>query len=135
MSKRRIPTEDWVWDGHAAHLIVGSRCQFHLATRVGDYQISTVGEYLPESNRNTDGGEYGGKEYARFETVGAGRLFETYVFRCGGPGFGTVDEFLEVDSLAANDHDSATRNHMELCRKYAVLPQPVWRSAYSSEED
>ena len=125
--KKMIPAEEWVWDGHAAHLIVGPRCQFHLATRVGDYQISTVGEYMPERARETDGARLGGKEYAEFKSIGLGRLFETFVFHCSGDGFGRPEEFLEVDSLSANDHDTATRNHMDLCRKWAVLPQPEWR--------
>lgn len=127
---RTIPMKDWVWDGHAAHLIVGRYCQFHLATRAGDYVISTVGEYRPPKGTRPDGEQLGGEEYAEFESVGLDRLFETYVFHCTGPGFGEISEFNEVDSLSANDHDTANRNHMELCRKYAVLPQPEWRSVY-----
>src|SRR5919106_127620 len=36
------------WFGHAAHFICGRWCRFHLATQVGDYLVSTVGEYWPE---------------------------------------------------------------------------------------
>ncbi len=28
---------------------------------------------------------------------------------------------MEIDSLPANDHDTAHRNHLKLCRKYAGL--------------
>lgn len=130
---RTIPADEWVWDGHAAHLIVGSRCQYHLATRIGDYVISTVGEYRPQKGTRPDGEGLGGKEYAEFESIGSGRLFETYVFHAAGEGFGEISEFNEVDSLVANDHDTATRNHMTMCRKYAELPQLVWRSVYGED--
>lgn len=114
---RRIPEREWLWDGHAAHLIVGSRCQFHLATRIGDYLVSTVGEYRPPTSKDADGEGL----YDEFETVGAGRLFETFVFRTGGSGFGYVTEWSEIDAKAANDHDAATANHMAMCDKYAAL--------------
>jgi len=39
--------DEWVWMPHAAHLMVGNDCRFHLATYVGGYIVSTVGEYLP----------------------------------------------------------------------------------------
>jgi len=112
-----IPESEWIWDGHQAHLRV--TCEFHLATRVGDYIVSTVGEYRPQSGR-ADGAQYG-LEYARFETIGSGRLFETFVFRTSGEGLGTPDTFDEVDTEIANDHNTARLNHMAMCRKYAGL--------------
>lgn len=109
----RIPESEWLWDGHARHLIVSNSCRFHLATRVGDYIVSTVGEYV--------GPHPDGKgEYALFETIGAGRLFETFVFHAHGDGFGEPDTYSEIDSLSANDHDAATENHMRLCHEYAA---------------
>lgn len=114
------PVESWVWDGHAAHLIVGSSCQFHLATRVGDYIVSTVGEYRSETDHPDGDRNYAETgDYAAFTTIGVGRLFETYVFRAVGSGFGKVTDYSEIDALPANDHDTATANHMTLCRKYA----------------
>lgn len=38
----------WEWYGHPAHFICGDKCRFHLATKVGKYLVSTVGELWPE---------------------------------------------------------------------------------------
>ena len=108
-----VPASEWIWDGHARHLIVGRHCEFHLATRVGDYIVSTVGEYRGP-HPDGDG------EYREFETVGAARLFETFVFNASGDGFGEPTDYSEIDFRPANDHDTATANHMALCRKYAA---------------
>ena len=116
-----IPADRWVWDGHAGHFIGSRSCQFHLNTRIGGYIVSTVGEYRLPKGHPVDGKSIGGEEYAEFESIGLGRLFETYVFRASGEGYGEVDEFVEVDALNANDHDTANRNHMALCQKYAEL--------------
>lgn len=113
----------WKWFGHAAHLIVGNMCRFHLATlvRTGRILVSTVGEYVPRSQPN-------GIE--KFETVGCDRLYETYVFRttkgkcecgCGLP----LINYSEIDSLPANDARTATKNHMKLCQKWASLNIPL----------
>ena len=111
-----LDVERWVWDGHAGHLVVGHSCRFHLATRVGHYIVSTVGEYIPPKGSRTDGtGDYEG-----MKTVGIGRLFETYVFPASGDGYGEVDDWSEIDRLPANDHDTATANHMAMCRRYAI---------------
>ncbi len=40
---------DWVWMPHPAHFICARDCRFHLATKVGDFIVSTVGELLPDS--------------------------------------------------------------------------------------
>ena len=118
-----IDPAEWMWDGHAGHLIVGSQCEFHLATRVGNYRISTVGEYRPKSKHPPSriGLDKVDDTYAEYETVGAGRLFETFVFRAEGDGYGDVTEWSEIDTEVANDHDTATANHMSMCRKYARL--------------
>lgn len=116
-----ISESEWRWDGHAGHLIVAKWCRFHLSTRVGDYRISTIGEYVQPNiaGIEPDGKDLGGPEYAEFESVGLGRLFETYVFRVHGDGLGEVDDWGEIDSLSANDHDTANANHLAMCRKYA----------------
>lgn len=110
-----VPESEWFWDGHAGHLIVGDQCQFHLATRVGEFIVSTVGEWAASLPSRADGTG----DYAKFSTIGAGRLFETFVFRADGEGYGEIAELSEIDSRSANDHDTATANHMAMCRKYA----------------
>ena len=98
--------------GHAAHFICGNRCRFHLATYVGKFIVSTVGE-LPEL----------GKDNNNFQEIGFGRLYETYVFKaiksknkcC--PYEIIVSE--EIDAIGANTADKATKNHFKLCNKWS----------------
>lgn len=112
------PIEDWRWFGVAGHFVMSSRCLHHLHTRVGNYRISTVGDYVLDQKKTP---------FLEFETVGAGRLYETYVFRitgecdqCDPPcGQGEITDWSEIDSLPANDVLTAEKNHMDLCRKYA----------------
>ena len=43
----KVTKDKWVWMGHAGHFICGHDCRFHMATRVGKYLVSTVGELWP----------------------------------------------------------------------------------------
>lgn len=101
-----IPPSRWVWCGYAGHLIVAKKCRFHLSTRVGDYRISTVGDYWPDGATAP-------------EEIGVGRLYETFVFRVSGPGEGEPDDYDEIDSEVYNDSEDADAGHMAMCRKYA----------------
>lgn len=109
-----VPIEKWKWYGMPGHLIVGDRCVHHLCTEVGQYLISTVGEYRPDHKKDR-------------EEVGCGRFFETYVFKLGrkfkrcscGCGVPTPSDMCEIDSLPANDAINADKNHMKMCRKYS----------------
>lgn len=103
---------DWKWYGHPGHLIVADKCRFHLCTIVGEFMISTVGEYWPERSvrevhahvydpewlaRNTEllGDEFDNAYFERFgyERIGASfmesidddPIYETMVFRTGEP--------------------------------------------------
>lgn len=122
---------------HAAHLIVARDCQFHLATCVGGYIVSTVGEYLPdepvreifaESRRITLVGKGDTRlaDYMQkrgFEEIGAGRKYETMVFRsrksdnkcCPW----TAAGWLEIDAKGYNGPDEAYEGHMQMCAKWA----------------
>ena len=55
---------------HPAHFIAGMRCNFRLATCVNGVIVSTVGEYHALGDESTPAME-----------IGAGRLYETMVFR------------------------------------------------------
>lgn len=137
-----VERSEWKWFGHAAHLIVGSDCRFHLATAInGEYLVSTVGEYVPGSQvrevlAETRGIKLEGRGDAReadymdkigFEDIGAGRKYETLVFRfsrvcdelecgCGAP---LPDDWSELDANGYNDAGSATRGHYEMCERWA----------------
>ncbi len=100
---------DWVWMGHAAHFICGDRCSFHLATYVGGYIVSTVGELVVHGQEE-------------FEEIGYKKLYETMVFRAK-PSENvccpyTIADLQEVVARGYNDADSATRGHMELCDEW-----------------
>jgi len=56
--------------GYPAHFICADRCKFHLATRVGKYLVSTVGDMRPTPE-------------SKMEIIGVNRFFETMVFKCG----------------------------------------------------
>lgn len=97
------------------HLIVADKCVHHLCTQVGNYLISTIGEYRPDGK--------GGKR----ETVGCDRFFETFVFKLGrkfsrcecGCQMPEPNDWCEIDSIPANDAAAADKNHLKMCRKYA----------------
>lgn len=106
-----IPMSAWRWEGHAGHLIVSNRCRFHMHTRIGNYRISTIGDYWPEGHTGDQP-----------EEIGLGRTHETYVFRVEGPLEGEpTDGYLEIDSDTYNDCEDARFGHMVMCRKYARI--------------
>jgi len=136
-----IARSEWEWFGNAAHLIVGSHCRFHLATRVGPWLVSTVGEYVPdyavrEIMAQRRGFDLEGQGDAReadwlkkhgFEEIGFGRKYETMVFRWArlcdseecGCGLPTPDDWEELDSDGYNDAASATRGHYAMCERWS----------------
>lgn len=110
-----VPERDWKWFGNPAHLAVRQNCHFHLATLVGKYVVSTVGEYIPD----------GETEYKR---IALDALFETLVFRHNGDfcgcGCGLPDiEAAEIDGQKANTAKDANVNHAAMCSKYAMESQ------------
>jgi hypothetical protein len=130
----------WVWLPHPSHFICAAHCRFHLATCVGDFIVSTVGEYVPpEGTREVLAACRGivleGKGDARerdwlrkvgFEDIGHMRKYETMVFhavpapadaKCGCRFH--VGDWLELYGVGANDPEEAYRNHMTLCEEWA----------------
>lgn len=111
-----IPESEWKWQGYAGHLIVAQWCLFHMNTVVGEYIVSTVGDY----RREGDGPR---------TTIGAGKesFFETYVFKghepCGTADCKceTVTNFGEIDGSRWATPREAQAGHMAFCRKYAAL--------------
>ena len=141
----------WVWMPHPAHFICASDCKFHLATYVGGYIVSTVGELFPdapvrevlaESRKvKLEGiGDARKTDYARkigFETIGCDRLYETMVFKAKRrdkkPSAETgccpwqIDVRNEVDFAGYNDPLAATKGHMRLCQKWSK-PKAIRRA-------
>lgn len=136
-----IPSSEWKWFGNAGHFICGHYCRFHLCTQVGEYLISTIGEYVPDSLvreilATTRGVRLKGQgddrladwmEKAGFEDIGFGRKFETIVFKAGKAcnqegcdcGFPAPDDWTELDMEGYNSPGDATRGHYAMCQKYA----------------
>lgn len=108
--KRYIPKSEWVWYGFAGHFIGGSRCRFHLSTRIGKYLISTVGGYRPLSSSGVD----------QPLSYGNDMFYETMVFACDGEtpaGDPNVLDFgRELLCERYKDSKVAELNHHRICK-------------------
>lgn len=127
----------WIWMPHPAHLIVARDCQFHLATYVGKYIVSTVGEWFPDSSvrkifADSKGIEIKGRgdawdaDYMKkigYEEIGAGRLYETMVFKARKSDkpccLYVPSSFSDIDMDGYNDAKSAYKGHLKMCRKWS----------------
>jgi hypothetical protein len=130
--------QNWVWMAHAGHFILGHMCRFKLNTYVGKYIVSTVGEYVPDSqvraihvrcNKDSplpqgDAGEYEYLKRYGYEKLGAGdRIYETMVFKASK----TKDKCCpyhiivskEVDFAGYTKADDAYEGHMRMCNKWS----------------
>ena len=146
-----FPPERWEWFGSPAHFICSLDCRFHMATLVGPWVVSTVGEYLPDSGSwdiyarsagvTLDGrGDDRRGQFLRevgWVEIGAGRKYETYVFRatgerCKAPDCGCgLPEWTgsEIDSEGYNERGDAQRGHVAMCEKWSRRPEgsaPAW---------
>lgn len=116
MSNETTPAGEWKWYGLAGHFIGAASCRFHMATEIGDYLVSSVGDYYP-------------RDAEEAQDIGYGRKFETFVFKtngtrcdcgCGMPGL----HLCELLSEAANTAEHANRNHIEVCDRIANGERP-----------
>jgi hypothetical protein len=129
---KAVPQDEWEWFGHAAHLIVGSWCRFHLATKVGNYLVSTVGEYIHP--RHANGSEQAEAKWIEDnwpgEDIGLDRKYETMVFLAGeecrskkcGCGLPVPKEWSELDFRGYNKAGEARAGHLEMCHKWSNKP-------------
>jgi len=101
---------EWIWMPHAAHFICGNACQFKLATYVGKYIVSTVGDY-PDSITG------------KFTNIGANRMFETMVFKAKKsdnkccPYEIIVEKHVDMEGY--NKQEDAMEGHYKLCEKWS----------------
>ena len=108
-----IDPKDWKWCGYAGHFIAARWCVFHLTTRVGDFIISTLGDYRPCSEKHER------------DTLGAGPddLYEVMVCPVAREGECPVGhpatwELALQERFATSEE--AERRHMELCWEFAA---------------
>ena len=138
----------WIWMPHAAHLVVGNDYRFHLATYVGGYLVSTVGEWWPDqtvrkihakvhdpqwldANQGRKGDDFDRAYFKRFgyEEIGADRTYETMVFKAAEAPVDEVEQCCPwrivvsecFDSDGYNDPGEARRRHDELCEQWAKI--------------
>jgi len=128
------PIETWEWYGKPGHFIAGPHCRFHMATVVGPWLVSTVGEYVPP--RHVAGGDDVEfkwlKENWPGEDIGSGRKYETMVFRVDrgkrcedescGCGMPMVADWMEKDFSGYNNAGDATRGHILTCKIWSCVP-------------
>lgn len=135
-----VPQGDWRWYGTAGHFICASWCRFHLLTRVGDFIVSTVGEYVPPEgvmrlNAQIRGtplmqrGDALEAEYLEkfgYEELGAWGTYETLVFsygsacdeeECKGCGMPRPSSWSELDGVRYDNAKAATEGHYAFCHK------------------
>jgi len=132
---------DWKWMPHPAHFICSKDCKFFLATEVGGYIVSTVGEYWPDSKireifarsrgiKIAGIGDSWDAEYMEkigFEEFGhGGYLYETMVFKsakmpkngCDSCAF-KIESGKNIDLDRYKTGNEARKGHYDLCRKWA----------------
>lgn len=102
---------DWTWLPHPAHFIGADECRFRMATEVGGYIVSTVGEYRSSLTQ-------------KVEEIGYRRKYETMVFKSkpsdsGCCPFEAIIEGGELDMSGYNEAADAYRGHIELCEKWS----------------
>lgn len=107
-----IPQGEWKWYGAPLHFVAATKCRFRLGTVVGEYVISTVGDYWSSDGKR--------------EPVGCERWAETYVFRiaswrsCGCPQI----DCSEIDATCYGEDakcEEINAGHLAMCQKYAEL--------------
>ena len=122
----RVPKEEWKWFGNAAHFICARWCRFHLATQVGPWLVSTIGEYVHP--RHSGGSEDAERKWLKKnwpgEELGHNRKYETMVFKAGPPctcgcGLPVPEDWAEQDFAGYNDAAAATEGHMRMCAEFA----------------
>lgn len=113
------------WFGCAAHFCCGRWCRFHLATQVGKYLISTVGEYVhPSMSGSSESTEEEWlKKNAPGADIGFNRKYETMVFKVGklcgcGCGLPSISGS-EIDFAGYMTAKEATEGHYKFLKIYS----------------
>lgn len=102
--------DEWVWTGRQMHFV--GDCNFHLATYVGDFLVSTIGEYYSKGSK-------------KMETLGAWEkhFYETMVFRAKESPLNDIYPcfLVDLDAVDMEKYETAKEaceRHLALCRKW-----------------
>ncbi len=138
----KITKDKWIFMPHPAHFILARDCKFFLATKIGKYIVSTVGEYWPdyrvrkiyEQTRGIKvegmGDEYDRnyrKTYGYEDLSIGGYKYETMVFlakktqgknKCEACPY-VIDSGHNLDMDRYKTPKEAFKGHYKMCNKYA----------------
>ena len=114
-----------IWMPHPGHFICAERCNFRLNTYVNGYIVSTVGEMFKDFYGPTFKWYGDEKEDSRFAEIGAGRLYETMVFRAEKSNrkccpYEAIVEGGELDFAGYNTADEAAEGHGKMIEKWSL---------------
>ena len=128
--------ENWIWMPHPGHFICSRDCKFFLNTYVGKYIVSTVGEYLPDSQSREILAKSRGiilegrgderladfMEKIGYEEIGCDRKYETMVFPAKKSEHKCcpyeASNYEAIDFDAYNTAKDAFRGHYKICQKW-----------------
>ena len=103
--------DKWVWMPHPGHFIGSQDCKFFLNTYIGGYIVSTVGEYLPDSQNG-------------YKRVGCNRKYETMVFKAMKSKHKCCPYEMknaeEIDFDGYNTAEDAFKGHYKMCKKWSA---------------
>jgi hypothetical protein len=105
--------------GCAGHFIAADSCRYRRHTQVGNYRISTFGNYFPAGERER-------------REVGCDRFFETEVFETSdepayeseGCGCMTVVSWSAIEMVGYQTAGEAHAGHEAMVDKYAMWSEP-----------
>lgn len=109
-----ISESEWKWFGHPRHFCGSPNCHWHMVTEIGNFVVSSIGDYRPPMNEGQQ------------KEIGCDRKYETYVFAignevcecgCGQREFSNGPR--EVAAYGANEPGKARQNHMDMCYRVA----------------
>jgi len=104
----------WVWYGNTGHFCASRDCEFHLCTEVGEYLVSTVGEYYPDK-----------KQSMQPLGLAENSFYEVSVFKWNGRckcGCGLPK--INPSALEQSRYETpkeANEEHLKMCLKYDSL--------------
>lgn len=107
--------------GCAGHLIVASRCRWKRHTQVGDYRVSSIGNYFPDHK--------GGERECIGGPIERPMFFETLVFETTGEpdegndgcGCRAIKSWSEIDGERYETTGEAQAGHERYVKKYLAM--------------
>lgn len=109
-----VPISKRKWYGSAGHFVCRERCLFHLHTHVGNWCISTIGEFYERWNPT-------GPQPPMMHLgsgIGKRMYYETMVYAIHPH---DVIAGIETEAIRYRTLQEADTGHTKMCKKYAGL--------------